>query len=68
MKTLSIISSLLIASPAFASHFAPDHSGLLVWGFLGFCSLIVVMQLLPAIMMVGGMLKGLVTTPEQSLQ
>jgi thiol:disulfide interchange protein len=35
-----------------------DHSGLLCWIFLGFCALIVVAQLLPAIMMMAGMAKG----------
>lgn len=35
-----------------------DHSGLFVWIFLGFCALIVVAQLLPAVMMMAGMAKG----------
>jgi hypothetical protein len=35
-----------------------DHSGLFSWIFLGFCALIVVAQLLPAIMMMTGMAKG----------
>lgn len=35
-----------------------DHSGLFCWIFLGFCALIVVAQLLPAIMMMAGMAKG----------
>jgi hypothetical protein len=61
MKTLSsVLATVLVASPAFASHFAPDNSGILVWSFLGFCSLIVVMQLLPACMMMVGMVKGVV--------
>jgi hypothetical protein len=63
MKTTisSIFTALLLSvSPAFASHFESDNSGILVWSFLGFCSLIVVMQLLPACMMMVGMVKGAV--------
>jgi hypothetical protein len=35
-----------------------DNSGLFVWIFLGFCALIVVAQLIPAAMMLFGVLKG----------
>jgi hypothetical protein len=35
-----------------------DRSGLFCWIFMGFCALIVVAQLLPAIMMMTGMAKG----------
>jgi hypothetical protein len=42
-----------------------DNSGLFSWIFLGFCSLIVLMQVMPAILMMVGMAKGLkeVMTP-----
>jgi hypothetical protein len=36
-----------------------DHSGLLVWAFLGLCALIVVAQLFPALLLVLGLAKGL---------
>ena len=36
-----------------------DHSDLFVWTFLGFCALIVIAQLLPAIMVLLGLVKGL---------
>ena len=35
-----------------------DNSGLFVWIFLGFCALIVVAQLIPAVMVLFGMVKG----------
>ena len=37
---------------------ATDNSGLFVWIFLGFCALIVVAQLIPAAMMLFGVVKG----------
>ncbi len=49
-----------VTSPAFAAD-APraDNSMLLVYLFLGFCAVIVVCQLIPAILLVVGMVKGL---------
>jgi hypothetical protein len=35
-----------------------DNSGLFVWIFLGFCALIVVAQLIPAAMVLLGVVKG----------
>jgi hypothetical protein len=35
-----------------------DNSGLFVWIFLGFCALIVVAQLIPAAMVLFGVIKG----------
>jgi hypothetical protein len=35
-----------------------DNSGLFVWIFLAFCALIVVAQLIPAVMMLLGIAKG----------
>ncbi len=35
-----------------------DNSGLFVWIFLGFCALIVVAQLIPAAMVLFGLVKG----------
>jgi hypothetical protein len=43
-----------------------DHSGLFVWIFLGFCALIVVAQLLPALMMLVGMAKGVKEQAEEA--
>ena len=43
-----------------------DHSGLFCWVFLGFCALIVVAQLLPAVMMMAGMVKGATESAEKA--
>jgi hypothetical protein len=52
---LAIILSLVSVTPAIASTVGRvDHSGLLVWMFLGFCALIVVAQLLPSVLMMLG--------------
>jgi hypothetical protein len=38
-----------------------DNSGIFVWVFLGFCALIVVAQVIPAILLMSGMVKGVVS-------
>lgn len=51
---------LLAASPAFAVDTARTYSsGILVGIFLGFCALIVVVQLMPTIMLLIGFVRGL---------
>ncbi|AJE04227.1 hypothetical protein [Geobacter pickeringii] len=46
--------------PALAASGArEDNSGIFVWIFLGFCALIIVAQLLPAVLMMFGFAKGL---------
>lgn len=60
--TLGNTLSMLIgtASTAFAaSGVREDNSGLFVWVFLGFCALIIVAQLIPAIMVALGFAKAL---------
>ncbi|MDY0291869.1 MAG: hypothetical protein RBR02_06000 [Desulfuromonadaceae bacterium] len=42
-----------------------DHSGILVWTFLGFCALIIVAQLVPAAMMMLGIVKGVATSDDK---
>ncbi len=55
----------IAATPALAATGArADHSGILVWGFLGMCALIVVAQVVPAAVMLVEMVKGLVTKAE----
>ncbi|MDY0213095.1 MAG: hypothetical protein RBR06_08830 [Desulfuromonadaceae bacterium] len=64
MKTLTktVLATLIsfsAAMPAMASTAGrADHSGILVWTFLGFCALIVVAQLVPATLMLLGIVKG----------
>lgn len=63
MKTTILRNTLALlagtASSAFAATGArEDSSGLFVWIFLGFCALIVIAQLVPAIMVLLGFAKA----------
>ena len=58
------VATMVTAAPAFAAPTYSDNSGLLVWSFLGFCALIVVAQVMPAVMMMVGMVKGAVAPAE----
>lgn len=66
MKTYRTIAAaaaayLATAAPALAATgVREDHSGILVWAFLGLCALIVVAQLVPAMLLFAGMVKGFV--------
>ena len=69
MKAKTLIASATLAlsalaAPAFAAATRTDHSGFVVWVFLGFCGLIVAAQLIPAILVMFGFAKA-VTTPKQ---
>ena len=57
----AVAATMATAAPAFAAPTYTDNSGLLVWSFLGFCAVIVVAQVMPAVMMMVGMVKGLST-------
>lgn len=61
MKSLlsSLAVVLLLAAPAFAVDTAVTYSsGLLVLLFVGFCALIIVAQLVPAVLVLFGMTKA----------
>lgn len=58
---------LSFASPAFAAG-REDHSGIVVWAFLGLCGLIVVAQLVPAILVLLGAVKGVTQSPQQPVE
>ena len=62
-RALALVPTLTLASalPALAASGRTDSSGLLCGIFLGFCALIVVMQLVPAILMLVGMVKGVLS-------
>jgi len=59
--TTAVTLVALSAAPAFAAQQAQQSSGLLAWLFIGFCGLILVGQLVPAIVMGIGMVKGVVS-------
>ncbi len=67
-RTFAIAAVLSVAStlPALAASGRTDSSGVLVGIFLGFCALIVVMQLVPAILMLVGMVKGVLSARHTS--
>jgi len=61
MKTLAtIIAAITSLAPvaAFAANGRVDESGFFVWIFLGFCALIVVAQVVPALLLMFGLVKG----------
>ncbi len=68
MKSLSILLSAMIISLATSTgaHAAATQkvfsSGILVLAFLGFCALVVVIQLIPAIITLYGMIKSAVSS------
>ena len=71
MKALTTITTTLAtlaitAVPAFAAAQPTQDSGLLVWLFIGFCALIVVGQLVPAVVMGIGMVKGVLGHAENN--
>jgi hypothetical protein len=62
MKSLQliIVAALCSASTAFAATGArEDNSGIFVWIFLGMCALIVVAQIMPALLILTGLVKGM---------
>jgi hypothetical protein len=44
-----------------------DSSGIFVWVFLGFCALIVIAQVIPALMLMFGMAKGISTVVKEEM-
>jgi hypothetical protein len=60
MKTLAALIGTMAPATAFAAeNAAAGNDGIFVWIFLGFFAMIVVGQLIPAIMLVIGMIKGI---------
>jgi hypothetical protein len=57
--TLATIATMVPVA-AFAAGGRVDDSGIFVWVFLGFCAMIVVAQVIPAVLLMFGMVKGVV--------
>jgi hypothetical protein len=72
MKTLMItlFSFLATTTQALAATgLREDNSGIFVWVFLGFCSLIVLMQMVPAFILGSSMLRAAISsTKEQTVK
>jgi hypothetical protein len=64
MSVLAV--SLVFVSNAFAGGTKVYSSGILVLAFVGFLALVVVIQLIPAIMTIIGMLRGVVDKKEET--
>ena len=65
LSSLAIV--LLLSAPAFAVDTAVTYSsGLLVLLFVGFCALIIVAQLVPAVLMLFGMTKAITQGSRQT--
>ena len=68
MRALATLMGIIAPATAFAaSGVREDSSGILVWVFLGFCALIVVAQVIPAIMLMFGMAKGVVSVVKEEM-
>ena len=61
----TIIATIATTTTAFAANGAAEEPGILAWGFMGFCAVILVGQLVPAAMLVIGAVKGLATAPKE---
>ena len=73
MKAKATLSAVMMSmvgmvSPALAAGAREDHSGIVVWVFLGFCALIVIAQLVPAVLLMTGMIKGVAAPREAAEQ
>ena len=66
--TGAVVALLASAAPALAATGREDSSGLVVWIFLGFCALIVIAQLMPAVLMMLGVIKSAARDKEFSPQ
>jgi hypothetical protein len=64
MRALTTIMGVIAPATAFAATGASDESGIFVWIFLGFFAMIVVGQLVPAVMLITGLVKGLLSKTE----
>jgi len=65
MKALATIMGIIAPATAFAASGAGnEESGIFVWIFLGFFAVIAVGQLIPAVMLMTGLVKGLTSKNE----
>jgi len=69
MKTMRMLISMIAgsASAAFAAAGSEGEGmGVLAYAFIGFFALVIVSQLLPAMMLFVGLVKGLFSRPEKT--
>jgi hypothetical protein len=69
MKTLATLLGTIAPTTAFAAANAPaGGDGILVWIFLGFFAVIVVGQIVPAVMLVIGLVKGITAATKEKTE
>jgi hypothetical protein len=65
MRALATIMGIIAPATAFAASGASEEgSGIFVWIFLGFFAVIAVGQLIPAVLLVIGLIKGITAKTE----
>jgi hypothetical protein len=65
MRALATLMGIIAPATAFAATGASgENSGIFVWIFLGFFAVIVVGQLIPAVMLITGLVKGIIAKAE----
>ena len=65
MRALATVMGIIAPATAFAASGAGEEgSGIFVWIFLGFFAMIVVGQLVPAVMLITGLVKGIASKKE----
>jgi hypothetical protein len=68
MKTLTTIMGIIAPATAFAASGAGEEgSGIFVWIFLGFCALIIAAQIVPAVLLMFGMVKGVASVVKEEM-
>ncbi len=69
MRTIATIIGIIAPATAFAAENAVETSASpLVWIFAGFCAMVVVAQIVPAVMLMTGIVKGLVSATEKEVE
>ena len=68
MRALITLMGIIAPATAMAANgLSEDTSGIFVWVFLGFCALIVVAQVIPAVLLMTGMVKGVVSVVKEEM-
>jgi hypothetical protein len=67
ITTLATIATAAPIAAFAASGLSEDNSGIFVWVFLGFCALIVVSQIVPAVLLMFGMVKGVASVVKEEM-
>ena len=69
MKTLATLIGTIAPVTAFAAeHAATGSDGIFIWIFLGFFAMIVVGQLIPAVMLIIGLVKGIMAKASEKTE